>query len=582
MMKKILKKEKTLCYLLILFSSIILCMPLVNSQIDITYDDGIQHICRLMGTWQSLEEGQPFAVIMSAFCNGFGYSWNIFYSPLTAFFPLIFHCIGANFTVCIKIFLWLCTFLSGITMFQFVQKVTRNNKVGIIAAIIYIFAPYRLTDMYIRNALAEYTTFVFFPLVMDGLYTLFHKKNKWGYKLTLGAVGLILTHTVITMYMAIFAFVYVLMNIRKLKQIVIWRKLAIHVILILAITAFFWVPLLEHTLATNYEVFVPGRMERNDANFGVDILSLFFTSKDNSMIYELGFVTIIGLLLCVPVMKRWKKHKKNSIYHLYLFSLIAGLVSIIISLDIFPFDMLPAIFKMLQFPFRMLTFASFFLSIVVAMNIGIIAKKIKTQDILIVLVACATIAIALSSHAHYLEEEFDENKLWPAIPVTENTGRVHAGCATFEYLPSKAFANLTYIKTREPGTKILEGSAQIENEHKEGSKTEFDIQYVLSTTKLELPYIYYLGYTVTLESNGNTEEIPTYETENGFIGITLPVMEHGHIIVEYKGTVAMYISTSISICTVVIGSLLGIGILYKKKRGIYGRTRVLGRKQNQQ
>lgn len=571
-MKKILRKEKTLCYLLILFSSMILCMPLLNSQIDMTYDDGIQHICRLMGTWQSIEEGQPFAVIMSEFCNGFGYSWNIFYSPLTAFFPLIFHLIGANFTICIKIFLWLCTFLSGIFMFQFVQKVTRNNKIGIIAAIIYIFVPYRLTDMYIRNALAEYTTFVFFPLVFDGLYTLFHKKNKWGYKLTLGAVGLILTHTVITMYMAIFALLYVLINVRKLKQIVIWKKLAIHVILILAITAFFWVPLLEHALATNYEVFMPGRMERNDANFGVDILSLFFTSKDNSMIFELGFVTIMGLLLCIPVIKKWRKHKKNSIYALYIFSLIAGLISIIMSLDIFPFAMLPGILKMLQFPFRMLTFASFFLSLVVAINIGIIAKKIKTQDIIIVLVACATIAIALSSHAHYLEEEFDENKLWPAIPVTENTGRVHAGCATFEYLPSKAFENLEYIKTRESGTKILEGSAQIENEHKEGSKAEFDIQYVLSTTKLELPYIYYLGYTVTLESDGNKEELTTYETENGFIGITLPVMEKGHILVEYKGTVAMYVSTIISSIAVILSLVVGIYMHYwktKKQGGLY-------------
>ena len=61
-----------------------------------TYDDGIQHICRLMGTYQSLQEGQT--KIMSNFCNGFGYSWNIFYSPLTALLPLIFKFIGASFT----------------------------------------------------------------------------------------------------------------------------------------------------------------------------------------------------------------------------------------------------------------------------------------------------------------------------------------------------------------------------------------------------------------------------------------------------------------------------------------------------
>ena len=36
---------------------------------------GVQHIARLMGTFQSIEENQKFPVIMSNFCNGFGYSW---------------------------------------------------------------------------------------------------------------------------------------------------------------------------------------------------------------------------------------------------------------------------------------------------------------------------------------------------------------------------------------------------------------------------------------------------------------------------------------------------------------------------
>lgn len=69
-------------------------------------------------------------------------------------------------------------------------------------------------------------------------------------------------------------------------------------------------------------------------------------------------------------------------------------------------------------------------------------------------------------------KQWSEDKLWPAVEVNENTGRVHAGCATFEYLPSKAYENLDYIKTRENRVYVLSGSATIENEEKKWHKND--------------------------------------------------------------------------------------------------------------
>ena len=57
------------------------------------------------------------------------------------------------------------------------------------------------------------------------------------------------------------------------------------------------------------------------------------------------------------------------------------------------------------------------------------------------------LTIPFSSHLRTLEN-YDEERLINTVPVTENTGRVHAGCASFEYLPSKAFENRNYIETR--------------------------------------------------------------------------------------------------------------------------------------
>lgn len=151
--------------IIILIASMFISLPLLSSKLNMLYDDGVQHICRLMGTFQSIQEGQTFPVIMSNFANEFGYSWNLFYSPVTAYVPLIFKIIGLSFTNCIKLFMFLAVFLSGISMYCFTKKVTKNDIVSTLAAILYIFAPYRLTDMYVRNALAESTSFIFLPMV---------------------------------------------------------------------------------------------------------------------------------------------------------------------------------------------------------------------------------------------------------------------------------------------------------------------------------------------------------------------------------------------------------------------------------
>ena len=108
--------------------------------------------------------------------------------------------------------------------------------IGLLASTIYIFAPYRLTDIYKRVAIAEVASFIFLPMIFQGAYTIFDDeetgKKKSGLLLIFGATGLILTHTVIAMYTAIFGFLYVIINIKKLKDKNIIKKLLIVLICI--------------------------------------------------------------------------------------------------------------------------------------------------------------------------------------------------------------------------------------------------------------------------------------------------------------------------------------------------------------
>lgn len=557
--KKILNKPNIKEILFLLISSIFICIPLLNSNLDIMFDDGIQHVSRLIGTYQSITEGQTFPVIMSKFCNGFGYSWNLFYSPLTAYLPLIFKVLGASFIGSMKLFMFFVVFLSGITMYFFTKEVTKNNKIAVIAGILYIFAPYRLTDMYERCALSELVSFVFLPMIFQGLYGIIKLKPKREYLFIFGTVFLMLTHTVITLYTAIICFIYLLTQIKKLKNKEAIKKIVISLLFVITITSFFTIPLLEHKLFADYEVFKEGRMERTNVlvKFKLEFLELFITPKESIMIYEIGLLSVVLLVLTPIAIKELKqKYKNTDFYKLYIFSLVAGIISIIMTLKIFPFEKLPSILKMLQFSFRMLEFSSFFFAFVVAVNIEMLLKNIKYKDIIVITIVLMILTCTFIPHLHYNENMIDEKVLIQTVPVTEKTGRVHAGCASFEYLPSKAFENRSYIETRTDDVIVLEGNAKIAEEVKQNSKLRCKISNVSEETKIELPYIYYLGYEVMLENNEEITKLNTYETEKGFVGVTIPILEEGILQVEYKGTMFMKISAIISI--------VGLSLLFIK------------------
>ena len=562
--KKIFKKQNIKEILILFIATIFICIPLLSNKLNIMYDDGIQHVSRLIGTYQSIQEGQTFPVIMSKFCNNFGYSWNLFYSPLTAYLPLIFKLIGVSFIGCLKLFMFFVIFLSGITMYFFTKEVTKNNKIALLAGIFYIFAPYRLTDMYARNALAELTSFIFLPMIFHGLYGILKQKPKREYLLIFGSIGLLLTHTVITMYTAIICFIYLLTQIKKIRNKQIIKKLIVSAIFIVTITSFFTIPMLEHKLSANYEVFKEGRMEREDVLIALKLnfSELFITQKSHIRIYEIGMLSVIILVLSPIVIQKMKRKCKNTdFYRFYIFSLIAGIVSVIMTVKIFPFEHLPSILKMLQFSFRMLEFSSFFFAFVVSVNIGVLLKKIKYKDIIIVLIVLMLLTCIYIPKLHFAAR-INEESLIETIPVTKETGRVHAGCASFEYLPSKAFENREYIETRTQDVIVIKGNATLTNQLKENTNLSCRISNVTEETQIELPYIYYLGYTITLEQNEEITKLQTFETNNGFIGVKIPVLEDGIIKVKYEGTSFMKVSSILSIISLII--LFISFIKYKK------------------
>ena len=108
-MKEKLKKYQYI--LIILIVSIIVSGPLFRKDLDVYYDDGIQHIARAYVTYLSIINGDHTEVL-SSLTNGFGYSWDFFYGNFSTILILIGKCITTTFIGGYKFTLFIGLFLS--------------------------------------------------------------------------------------------------------------------------------------------------------------------------------------------------------------------------------------------------------------------------------------------------------------------------------------------------------------------------------------------------------------------------------------------------------------------------------------
>ena len=138
----------------------------------------------------------------------------------------------------------------------------------------------------------------------------------------------------------------------------------------------------------------------------VSFKELLFITK-GQMAYFIGVPVIVGVILSIFNLKNKKIEDKRNFY----FYLIAGAISVILTLEIVPFEKFPSIFKMLQFPFRLLEFSSFFLSVIASINIGLIFKKFTLAHTIIIALIMADLVIPIVGSINFNEEYIAEEEL---------------------------------------------------------------------------------------------------------------------------------------------------------------------------
>ena len=533
-----IKSKRSVHYLLIIAIGLLISIPFLWVQIRTT-DDGWLHLLRLIGVDNSFTNG-TFPLVAPYFCNNWGYSMTAFYPPIVTFIPYLLGIISGSFSIGLKLFATLATILSGIFMYNFVNEATKKKGIAFFSAIIYMTFPYRLEDVYNRYAIGEFTAFVFIPLVFQGLYNLLHGDKKRHFYIAIGATGLLLSHTISTLYTAVFCVFYILFNVKTFFKKDVIIKCVINGVFILLMSLMFLLPILEFKSQTEYSIFRPEVMKTGSQYMPDKTIKPWQFLKDKGEENGVSFVVGIPFILMVAIgilvySKIDKKHKD-----FYLISAILGIISFVMCTNLFPWAIMPNFLCNIQYPWRMLGFAMFFFSPICAMNIYYLAKatnrKWLQNLVYIIFIIVIMIFTAIELKTYKTEDKTIDKKYEQEI---KENPEIHYFSINRDYMPLKALVKQrTYLLSRSDSVYILSGKAEIIKEEKEALYLEVELQNGEKGTELELPFLFYPGYDVKLQYEDLEVNLETSETENGFIKIVIPDdFTEGKIIVNYTATI---------------------------------------------
>jgi uncharacterized membrane protein len=180
--------------ILVLVLSVFAWAPLVGPAYFLHAHDAPHSIFFLNQFDQALRDGVLYPRWGVDFALGYGYPLFDIYSSLAFYVAEAFHLLGVGLTGAIKLTYAMAFVLSGLTMYAFGKRVL-GRRAGVLAAVVYMYAPYRVLDIYVRSAFAEFCAYSFLPLILLLFYDLAERPSVRRLVLaSLGYAALILTH----------------------------------------------------------------------------------------------------------------------------------------------------------------------------------------------------------------------------------------------------------------------------------------------------------------------------------------------------------------------------------------------------
>ncbi len=342
--------------------------------------DGIIHAMRLAHFDNALSTGQFPVRWLSTWMGGYGspllnYNWNLPYYVASGI-----HTVGASYEASLKLVLAGSLVLSGFGMYLLLHTWLKSYEAAVAGSILYVWAPYRFTDVYIRGAVGEACAFIFLPLIC---WMLVWKHKASSQAIITGGIlwgAFILTHNIIAFVTIPLYLAYALyLDIFEKSHFKLLFVALVELFLGMGVSAWFWLPAIAESKFINY-LTVFASYEQQFPSLTMLLYSPWryaYAQPQHpafSMSFQVGIVhwvviaaatviTALSLLRIIPNTRSWLAH---SIFYIGVYC-----TAVFLSSDISkPLYENVTWLKYMTFPWRFLTHATFAASILTALIVA--------------------------------------------------------------------------------------------------------------------------------------------------------------------------------------------------------------------
>ena len=557
--KPLVQKIFWLVLLLIVF---LLCHRWFFYSGDWRTHDGV-HFIRLYDLDIILRQGQFPPRWVSHLGKGYGYPLFNFYPPLAYFVGEIFHLLNFSITVSNKLSFVMAGLIGTMGMF-FLVKHFLHYRAAVFASFLWLLLPYRAVDLYVRGSLAEYWGMNILPLLFYFLF-IFLKKRTWRHFFWLAFAWflLLITHNITALLasmLIVFCFLVYFFFEKKRKLIpFLWQIIAVGATAF-SLAAFFIIPaLLEQKfvkiggMRDNYFFF---------QNHFPSIRQLFFSSfwgyggsnffTVDGMAFQIGYLQwILPSLVFVWLAYRFYKNRRLQLkekWFSFFFVLFLGFLFLDHQRSVFFWKLLPFL-PLIQFPWRLLVFSSFFASLVGGyFYYLLIVKWPRLKEVFLVL----SLALLILLNYRYFkprqlepigDKEYLQGEFWDYLRREFMDDYLPK---TVAQKPNDYYSPPLIQNDAEGGIKILTDKADYLNLVIDSNEKQ----------KIILKRFYFPGW----RAESNQKELPITVNENGFMVLEVP-SGYNNVVIEFKDTLVRQLANSLSL----LGWFLMIVLLFSRK-----------------
>ena len=478
-----------------------------------------------------------------------------FYAPLPYYLGAVIRLFGFEFIWVAKILFILSSFLSAVTMYIFIRYLF-SSKAALFASALYVYAPYRAVDLYVRGAMSEAWAFVFFPLIFYASILIAEKVNfKRISLLSLSLAGLFLTHNVTTLMFLPFLGLWWLYLIFRQKNWKIIFPFFLSSLISLGLSSFFLLPALFERQFIQTKYLIVGYFDFR-AHF-VALYQLFSTfwgygsslwGPVDDLSFQIGLVHWATLIIALILGLLLRKDKK--LFMLLSFLAVSFFISIFLqhNKSAFIWEAIPMM-AFIQFPWRFLAISIFLVAITGGVITNYFPNRFKLFYFILIL-ALFLINISYFKPRSYEEDSFFEKFL--------NTEKLNAGVdLTKDYFPIWVRNDrVEYFGS----PRAIKGEIEVLDFEIKTAKGGGRIN-VLSNSLIEMPITYFPGWQILANNQKVNLSEPSIQ---GLITFELPLGEY-QIELDFKNTSVRMIGNTLSLtCLLLLLALLGYNKFYAK------------------